>query len=58
MTTTEETAVRCACSDCTCMVSTAEAVEQAGELYCSDSCALGHEDQPSGCGHEGCACRG
>ena len=49
--------VKCACSDCVCVIPPEKAVKQAGKLYCGDSCAKGHTDG-SGCGHVGCECKG
>lgn len=49
--------VKCACSDCVCMVQPDTAVKRDGGLFCSRSCAEHHKDG-SGCGHAGCACHG
>lgn len=47
---------RCACPDCTCTVSPENAIERNGKHYCSQTCAEGHRDGTTGCGHSGCAC--
>ena len=49
--------MKCACSDCVCVVETDAGVERGNRLYCSESCADHHKDN-SGCGHAGCACHG
>lgn len=49
------TQMKCACSDCVCIVDIASAVKKDGKNYCSDACANGHKEG-SGCGHSGCGC--
>ncbi len=49
--------VKCACSDCVCIVQIREAVMRESRLYCSDACADHHKDV-AGCHHAGCACHG
>lgn len=49
--------VKCACSDCVCVVGAAKAIERDGRLYCSDACADHHPDGV-GCHHAGCECHG
>ncbi len=49
--------VKCACSDCMCMVSTDKSVQKDGKAYCCEECASGHAHQ-AGCGHSGCDCHG
>ncbi|TVQ38050.1 MAG: metallothionein [Geminicoccaceae bacterium] len=57
MTTTTVTHVKCACSDCVCIVETTKAVTKDGRAYCSDACA-DHHKTGNGCGHAGCKCHG
>lgn len=52
---TEVDRVKCACSDCVCVIPPANAVERDGRLFCGDACANGHASG-SGCGHVGCQC--
>ncbi|WP_207537022.1 metallothionein [Sabulicella rubraurantiaca] len=49
--------VKCACSDCVCVVGTAKAIKRDGRFYCSDACADHHPDG-AGCHHAGCECHG
>jgi len=53
----EVTMVKCACSDCICVLDAAKAVKNENRLYCSDECAS-HHKSGSGCHHAGCACHG
>lgn len=50
-------AEKCACPDCACSATGADAVVKNGKPYCSAACANGHPDG-AGCGHTGCACKG
>ncbi|MBT2800973.1 metallothionein [Halomonas sp. ISL-56] len=45
---------KCACPKCKCTVDS-KAVEKDGKLYCCESCANGHADGSSDCGHD-CQC--
>lgn len=47
--------MKCACSDCLCVVETATAFEKSGQYFCSEQCA-NHTGE--GCGHKGCDCKG
>ncbi|NRA64174.1 MAG: metallothionein [Pseudobacteriovorax sp.] len=47
--------MKCACSDCLCIVDTSTAKETNGKFYCSDECA---NHTGKGCGHKGCDCKG
>ena len=49
--------IKCACSDCVCVISVDGAVERNGKLFCGNDCANGHADG-NGCGHVGCECHG
>ncbi|WP_294212529.1 metallothionein [uncultured Sphingomonas sp.] len=49
--------VKCACTDCVCIVSPKGAVQAEGRAYCSDNCA-NHHAQSAGCDHAGCPCHG
>ncbi|WP_375462922.1 metallothionein [uncultured Methylobacterium sp.] len=49
--------VKCACTDCVCVVSLTKAVRRGEKAYWCDACADGHTDH-AGCDHAGCACRG
>ncbi len=49
--------VKCACSDCICVVNTKAAVTQNDRLYCSKECSSHHKDG-AGCHHAGCTCHG
>ncbi|PAV68036.1 hypothetical protein WR25_14125 [Diploscapter pachys] len=42
--------VKCACTDCVCIVSPEGAVQAEGRAYCSDNCA-NHHAQSAGCDH-------
>ena len=53
----EVTMVKCACSDCICVLDAAKAVKNENRLYCSSECAS-HHKSGSGCHHAGCACHG
>ena len=48
---------KCACADCVCIVSIAEALKKDNQNYCSEACANGHQSG-SGCSHDGCKCCG
>ncbi len=47
----------CACSDCSCKVSSETAITKDGKTFCCDACANGHKDH-AGCEHGGCNCHG
>ena len=49
--------VKCACSDCVCVVGVEQGVRHEGRVYCSDACA-GHHKDGAGCQHAGCTCHG
>lgn len=49
--------VKCACADCVCVVSTAEAVKADGRMFCGEACSSHHETN-TGCDHAGCVCHG
>lgn len=49
--------VKCACSDCVCIISITKAVTRDERAYCCDDCADGHKDH-KGCDHAGCPCHG
>jgi hypothetical protein len=49
------TQMKCACSDCLCIVDLSDAVMKDGKAYCSNACASGHAEGV-GCGHAGCGC--
>jgi len=49
--------VKCACSDCVCVVDVEKGVKRDGRIYCGDPCADHHKDG-SGCEHAGCTCHG
>lgn len=49
--------VKCACSDCVCVVNTEKAIEKDSRIYCSDTCA-DHHKNGAGCDHAGCTCHG
>ncbi len=49
--------VKCACSDCVCIVSIGKAVTRDDRAYCCDDCADGHKEH-KGCDHAGCPCHG
>jgi metallothionein len=51
------TMVKCACSDCVCVVDAATKPARDGRIYCSPTCADHHKDG-KGCDHAGCACHG
>lgn len=58
MPTVNVSSVKCACSDCVCIVAIENAIKDHDRLYCSDACAHHHdgEGEKVGCGHAGCAC--
>ncbi|MEO1089742.1 MAG: metallothionein [Pseudomonadota bacterium] len=56
-TTVEVTQVKCACTDCVCVVATDNAVVKDGRYYCCDACADGPNSR-EGCNHAGCKCHG
>ncbi|WP_417421930.1 hypothetical protein [Halomonas sp.] len=45
---------QCACPKCDCAVDS-QAIEKNGQKFCSESCAIGHTDGSTGCGHN-CSC--
>ncbi|WP_298957692.1 metallothionein [uncultured Methylobacterium sp.] len=49
--------VKCACTDCVCIVSLEKAVMREERAFCCDECADGHKDH-QGCEHAGCTCHG
>lgn len=49
--------VKCACTDCVCVVHVDKAVMREERAYCCDDCAEGHTSH-AGCEHAGCTCRG
>ena len=49
--------VKCACSDCVCVVDVEKSVKREERIFCSDTCA-DHHDSGSGCEHAGCTCHG
>ncbi len=49
--------VKCACSDCVCVVDTKKGLEKEGRIYCGDACA-DHHATGMGCNHAGCTCHG
>jgi hypothetical protein len=49
--------VKCACSDCVCIVSVDNGVKQDGRIYCGEVCA-DHHKSGAGCHHAGCTCHG
>ena len=53
---TTVTQMKCACENCLCVVSLADAIQKDGKPYCSEACADGHPQGSSGCGHTGCGC--
>jgi hypothetical protein len=44
--------VKCACSDCVCVVDLEKGATQDGRIYCGDACAE-HHKSGSGCEHAG-----
>lgn len=53
---TTVTQMKCACSDCLCIVDVSKAIQAEEQYYCSEGCANGHTDKTKGCGHTGCKC--
>ena len=49
--------VKCACSDCVCIVEVSRGIQRDGRIYCSDACA-DHHRSGAGCQHAGSACHG
>ncbi|MBV8400517.1 MAG: metallothionein [Acetobacteraceae bacterium] len=49
--------VKCACSDCVCVVDVDKGVKQDGRIYCGEACAEHHKGG-AGCNHAGCTCHG
>ena len=49
--------VKCACSDCVCIVSLDKGVKRDGHIYCGEPCA-DHHRTGAGCEHAGCTCHG
>ena len=49
--------VKCACSDCVCVVEVKEGIQRDGHIYCSDAGA-DHHKSGAGCQHAGCMCHG
>jgi metallothionein len=49
--------VKCACSDCVCVVDVGKGVERDGKIYCGAECAE-HHRTGAGCQHAGCTCHG
>ena len=54
---TDVTMVKCACTDCVCVINTKDGVEKDKRFYCSTECADGHANG-AGCHHAGCTCHG
>lgn len=52
---TTVTSMKCACSNCLCVVSLTDSVIKDDKHYCSEACAEGHVNQ-KGCNHKGCTC--
>lgn len=53
----EVTLMKCACADCYCVVSRADAIMKDGKPYCCDACAE-HHASGTKCEHAGCTCHG
>lgn len=53
---TPATQVKCACSNCLCVVDLATAIEHENQYYCSAACAEGHRGNSTGCGDPACNC--
>jgi len=49
--------VKCACSDCVCVVDLSKGLQRDGHIYCGETCADHHKDGV-GCHHAGCTCHG
>lgn len=49
--------VKCACSDCVCVVDPSKGLERDGRIYCAEPCA-DHHKSGAGCQHAGCTCHG
>ena len=49
--------VKCACSDCVCIVDVEKGGRRDGRIFCGDSCAEHNRGGP-GCNHAGCTCHG
>ena len=49
--------MKCACTDCMCMVAPDKAVIKEGQAFCCEECAAGHVHH-AGCEHSGCECHG
>ncbi len=49
--------VKCACSDCVCVVDVEKGVKRDGRIFCGDPCA-DHHKSGAGCEHAGCTCHG
>ena len=49
--------VKCACSDCVCVVDVEQGVKRDSRIYCGDACA-DHHPAGAGCQHAGCTCHG
>ena len=49
--------VKCACSDCICVVATNRGIQKEGRIFCSSECA-DHHESGGGCHHAGCLCHG
>jgi hypothetical protein len=41
--------VKCACSDCACVVEVARSIQRDGRIYCSDACADHHRSGLPAC---------
>ena len=57
MTSVDVEMVKCACTDCVCVVSLTKAVTRDDKAFCCDECADGHPGH-TGCDHAGCTCHG
>ncbi len=51
------TMVKCACSDCVCVVDATTKAAGDGRIYCSPACT-DHHPAGKGCDHAGCTCHG
>lgn len=49
--------VKCAYSDCICVVDAKKGLQREGRIFCSAECA-DHHKSGAGCHHAGCTCHG
>lgn len=54
--TATNTETKCACPQCSCMVSLDTAIMSNDKPYCSKACADGHPEGSAGCKKSGCGC--